>query len=57
MHIYLVLNVEILKLYELSMLDQEIEKQVLHTMKDLTPENQVDLDEDTVLWKKSRTTR
>jgi hypothetical protein len=56
MHIYLVVNVENLKLYEPSMLDQEEEK-VLPTIEDLEPDAQEELEEDTVLEKKSRTTR
>ena len=49
MHIYLVVNVENLKLYEPSMLDQETEVQVLPTIEDLAPEAQAKLAEDTVL--------
>jgi hypothetical protein len=56
MHIYSVVNVENLKLYEPSMLDQE-EEQVLPTIEDLAPYAQVELVEDTILQRKSRTTR
>jgi hypothetical protein len=48
MHIYLVVNVENLKLYEPSMLDQE-EEHVLHSIEDLAPYAQVELEEDIVL--------
>jgi hypothetical protein len=54
--IYSVVNVENLKLYEPSMLDKE-EEQVLPTIEDLTPYSQEELEEDTILQKKSRTTR
>jgi hypothetical protein len=56
MHIYSVVNVENLKLYEPSMLDQE-EEQVLPSVEDLAPDAQAELTEDTVLQKRSRTTR
>jgi hypothetical protein len=49
MHIYLVVNVENMKLYEPSMLDQETEEQVLPTIEDLAPEAQAELVEDTIL--------
>jgi hypothetical protein len=49
-------NVENLKLYEPSMLDQE-EEQVLSSIEDLAPDAQAELVEDTVLQKQSRTTR
>jgi len=42
MCIYSVVNVDNLKLYEPSMLDQE-EEHVLHSMDDLTPDAQVEL--------------
>jgi hypothetical protein len=48
MCIYSVVNVENLKLYEPSMLDQEEEK-VLPTIEDLAPDAQEELAEDTVL--------
>jgi hypothetical protein len=48
MHIYLVVNVENLKLYEPSMLDQE-EEHVLPSIEDLAPYAQVELEEDIVL--------
>jgi len=54
--IYSVENVENLKLYEPSMLDQE-EEQVLPTTEDLAPNAHAELVEDTVLQKRSRTTR
>jgi hypothetical protein len=54
--IYSVENVENLKLYEPSMLDQE-EEQVLPTTEDLAPNAHADLVEDTVLQKRSKTTR
>jgi hypothetical protein len=56
MCIYLVVNVENLKLYDPSMLELE-EEQVLPTIEDLTPDAQEELVEDTVLQKKSRTKR
>jgi hypothetical protein len=56
MHIYSVVNVENLKLYEPSMLDQE-EEQVLPSVEDLAPDAQAELTEDTILQKRSRTTR
>jgi hypothetical protein len=46
MHIYLVVNVENLKLYEPSVLDQETEKQVLPTIDELPLEAQVQLVEE-----------
>jgi hypothetical protein len=48
MHIYSVVNVENLKLYEPSMLDQE-EEQVLPSIEDLAPDAQAELVEDIVL--------
>jgi len=48
MRIYSVVNVENLKLYEPSILDQE-EEQVLPSMEDLAPDTQVELTEDIVL--------
>jgi hypothetical protein len=56
MHIYSAMNMENLKLYEPSMLDQE-EEYVLPSIKDLAPDAQADLEEDTVLQKRSKTTR
>jgi hypothetical protein len=57
MHIYLVVNVDNLKIYEPSMLDQETEEQVLPTIEELPLETHIELVEDTFLQKKSRTTR
>ena len=57
MCIYLVVNVENLKLYEPSMLDQEIDGNVLPTIKDLALEAWEELAKDTILYKKSKTTR
>jgi len=57
MCIYSVVNVENIKLYEPSMLDQENERQVLPTIKDLAPKAQVEFTKDTVLLKKLITTR
>jgi hypothetical protein len=48
MCIYSIVNVENLKLYEPSMLDQE-EEQVLPSIEDLEPYAQVDLEEEIVL--------
>ena len=48
-------NVENLKLYEPSMLDQE-EEQVLSSMEDLARDAQAKLTEDTILQKRLRTT-
>ena len=56
MCIYSVVNVENLKLYEISMLDQE-EDQVIPSIEDLAPDSQVELAEDTVLQKQSKNTR
>jgi hypothetical protein len=56
MCIYSVLNVENPKLYEPSMLDQ-VEEQVLHSIEELSPDDQEYLVEDTVLQKRSRDTR
>lgn len=56
MCIYSVVNVENLKLYEPSMLDQE-EKEVLPSMEDLTPNAKEDLKKDTFLQKRYKTTR
>jgi len=56
MCIYFAMNVENLKLYEPSMLDQE-EEQVLLFVEDLAPDVQAELIEDTILQKRSRTTR
>jgi hypothetical protein len=49
MHIYSVVNVENMKLYEPSMLDQETEEQVLPTIEELALEAQEELVEDTIL--------
>jgi hypothetical protein len=46
--------VENMKLYEPSMLDQE-EEEVLPTIEDLALDSQVELVEDTILQKNSRT--
>jgi hypothetical protein len=54
--IYSVLNVENLKLYEPSMLDQE-EEQVLPTIEDSTPDAREELEKDTILQKNFITTR
>jgi hypothetical protein len=48
MRIYSVVNVENLKLYENSMLDQE-EEQVLPCIEDLAPDAHAELEEDTLL--------
>jgi hypothetical protein len=48
MKIYSILNVENLKLYEPSMLDQEEEK-VLPSIEYLALDSQVELEEDTIL--------
>jgi hypothetical protein len=53
MHIYLVVNVDNLKLYEPSMLDQE-EDHTLPTIEDSTPDAQGELVEDTILQKNSK---
>jgi hypothetical protein len=49
MHIYLVANVENFKLYEPSMLDQEIDEKFLPTIEDLAPKSKVELEEDAIL--------
>jgi hypothetical protein len=51
-----VLNVENLKLYEPFMLDQE-EEQLLPSTEDLASDAQVELAEDTILQKRSKTTK
>jgi hypothetical protein len=56
MCIYLVVNVENLKPYDPSMLDQE-EEQVLPSIEDLAPDAQAKLAEDIVLQKRPITTR
>jgi hypothetical protein len=56
MHIYSIANVDNIKLYKPSMLDQE-DEQVLPSIEDLAPNAQAELEEDTVLQKRSRTTR
>jgi hypothetical protein len=48
-------NVENLKLYEPSMLNQE-EEQVLPSIEDLTIDSHVELEEETILKNQSRTT-
>jgi hypothetical protein len=48
MHIYSVVNVENLKLYEPSMLDQE-EEQVQPSIEDLAPDAQIELTKHIVL--------
>jgi hypothetical protein len=53
---YSVVNVENLKLYEPSMLDQE-EEQVLISIEDLAPDDQVELSEDMIFHNRSRPTR
>jgi hypothetical protein len=55
-HINSIVSVENLKLYEPSVLDQK-EEQVLPSIEDLTSDAQVELAEDTVLQKQSRTIR
>jgi hypothetical protein len=57
MCIYSVVNVENLKLYELSMLDMDQDEQVLPFIEDLALDAQEELVEDTILQKQSRTTR
>ena len=56
MCIYSIVNVENMKLYEPSMLDQELE-QVLPSVEELTLEDEDELEKDTVLWNNSTTTR
>jgi hypothetical protein len=56
MHIFPVVNVENLKLYDPSMLDQE-EEQVLPTIEYIAPYSQEKWEEDTILQNNSRTTR
>jgi hypothetical protein len=56
MHIYSVVNVKNLKLYEPSMLDRE-EEQVLPSMEDLETDSLEELAKDIVLQKWSKTTR
>jgi hypothetical protein len=56
MRIYSVVNVENLKLYELSMLDQE-EEQVLPSIEGLAPNAHAELAKDIVLQNKYKTTR
>ena len=48
MHIYSVMNVENLKIYEPSILDQE-EERVLPTVEDLAPNALAELAKDTIL--------
>ena len=47
MHIYYVVNVDNLKLYEPSMLDHE-EEHVLPSVEDLAPDAQAELTKDTI---------
>jgi hypothetical protein len=47
MHIYSIVNVDNLKLYEPSMLDQE-EEEVLPSIEDIGPDAQANLEEDTI---------
>jgi hypothetical protein len=54
--IYLVVNLDILKLYEPSMLDKE-EEQVLPSIEDLAPDAQEELEEDIFFQKWYRDTR
>jgi hypothetical protein len=56
MYIYLVVNVDNLKLYEPSMLDQE-EEQVLPSTKDLAPDALSELEKDIFFHRKFITTR
>ena len=56
MHIYSIVNVENIKLYESSMLDQEFEH-VLRSLEVFVPEAQKKLVEAIILRKKFRTTR
>jgi hypothetical protein len=51
------MNIENQKLYEPSMLDLEIEDQVLPTKEEFSPKSQTKLAEDIVLQKNSRTTK
>ena len=55
MHIYFVLNVKDVKLYESSMLDNEHE-QVLPSLEDLVLEDRTELKEDTFLQNNSKNT-
>jgi len=57
MNIYSLVNVENLKLYEPSMLDNETKEYVLPTIEDLSLEAQEEFSEDTILQKKSITTK
>jgi hypothetical protein len=56
MCIYSIVNVENLKLYEPSMFDQE-EEQVLPSIEQLALEAQTKLVDNTILQKRSKTTR
>jgi len=56
MHIYSIANVENLKLYGPSILDQENE-QILPTIEEVTPKFQEELEEDTFFHKNHKTTR
>jgi hypothetical protein len=51
-----VVNVENMKLYEPSMLDQETEERALPTMEYLAPESQVQLAKDIILQNESKNT-
>jgi len=57
MHICWIVNVENLKLYEPSKLDQGNNEQVIPTIEDLPLEYIVKLAKDEILQKKSRITR
>jgi hypothetical protein len=57
MQINSVVNVENLKLFEPSMLDEEEEHQVLPTIEDLEPHGNEELKEDIVMQHKEQTTR
>jgi hypothetical protein len=54
-HIYSIANVNNLKLYDSSMLDQK-EERVLPTIEELAPNAQEELAKDEVLQKKSKST-
>jgi hypothetical protein len=56
MHIYSIANVENLKLYGPSILDQENE-QILPTIEEVPPKFQEELEEDTFFHKNHKTTR
>lgn len=56
MHIYSVVNVESLRLFEPSLIEDLEEQTQLPSINDLLPEYLNDLQEDTILDKKVRTT-